>query len=75
MADAAAAVRAEQRRPAIREAIRRAQSAGLPLQVAALAGIRVRDDRRPGGQCWPVVVCLGDDLSLLLWQPGRDRWS
>ena len=71
MGDQHAAERGEERRPAIRAAMRRATNAGLPLPVAALAGITARDHHRPHGcHPWPVVVRLTDDITLVFWGGG-----
>lgn len=71
MADAGAAERGRERRPAIRTAMRRAQLAGLPLTVAALAGITARDRHRPTGcNPWPVVVRLSEDVTVVFWGGG-----
>lgn len=68
MADASAAERGEDRRPAIRAAMRRAQRAGLSLPVMALAGITARDAHRPDGcHPWPVVVPLSPEVTLVFW--------
>jgi hypothetical protein len=71
MTDAGAAERGRDRRAAIRAAMRRAQRAGLPLHVMALAGITARDEHRPQGcHPWPVVVRLTDDVTLVFWGGG-----
>jgi hypothetical protein len=67
MASAAATERGAARRPVIREAMRRAHRAGLPLGVMALAGIAARDHDVPG--LAPIVVHLGPDVTLLFWRP------
>ena len=71
MSDAGAVDRGRDRRPAIRAAMRRAQRAGLPLAVMALAGITARDAHRPEGcHPWPVVVALSPEVTLVFWGVG-----
>lgn len=73
MSRAAAHVRGDARRDAIRDAIGRVLDAGLPLEAAALAGIAVRDAQpwaiRLGAACWPLTVPLGGGVTLTLRAP------
>lgn len=78
MSTTPAAARGLARRRAIHDTIARALAAGLPLDVAALAAIAVRDAEPWNGHISrslprPVAVELGERITLMV-RPGP-RWS
>ena len=69
------AARGAMRRDAVGETIARALAAGLPLNIAAIAAIAVRDAEPWHLRCAPrpVTVALGEGITLTV--APRPGWS